>query len=524
MLIFYLTSTSSTGNSSYVLLTISILILSAFSYSYRTHHKILVNRYFYENSLPHYYAIPNEKDTSNYKNTKTKRPSFNEAPSTSRTAGSWKVLTEKLTKSTPQATKAAFGKIQPKALSQNNVFDELQCKHFDICSGCTIKGNFTESPFVKQAKKYFLSEGVNLSIFLGNITHWRTTAKLAVQPLSKWGGLKIGLYKSNTHDVEPITDCKVHHQRINEAIEELKASALEIGVKGYSEAKQGIPAQGELRYIQMTVERESRKVQLVLVWNVMNYKEAEQTLPRLVKKLKSRPDLWHSIHVNFQTSQSYNILNFHPKAWKTLWGPPLSIEKIGDAIFYFQPQIFRQSNLDVFEKNIIPTVIRNIPENSLVSELYAGIGTIGLNAAKISKSVLCSDSNEFIDAVFDKCADSLPEADREKVFFECLPAEEAILQGQCDEAEVLIVDPPRKGLDEGVMNLLIDKHPEKQAPNLKRLIYVSCGFEALEKDTRQLISSGKWKLKSADGFLLFPGSDHIEIVAVYDKIGLLLGS
>lgn len=108
---------------------------------------------------------------------------------------------------------------------------------------------------------------------------------------------------------------------------------------------------------------------------------------------------------------------------------------------------------------------------------------------------------------------------RESVFYENMPAEEAIAQGQCDEAQVLIVDPPRRGLDEGVLKLLVGTHETARAPALRRLVYVSCGFDALERDSRAMLSSGFWKLRSAEGFILFPGSDHVETVAVFDRIG-----
>jgi len=98
-----------------------------------------------------------------------------------------------------------------------------------------------------------------------------------------------------------------------------------------------------------------------------------------------------------------------------------------------------------------------------------------------------------------------------------MPAEEAVTEGQCDEAEVLIVDPPRKGLDNGVLQLLTGKHPTANADHLKRVIYVSCGFDALQSDSKELVSSGLWRIKSADGFVMFPGSDHIETVIVFDK-------
>jgi len=82
-----------------------------------------------------------------------------------------------------------------------------------------------------------------------------------------------------------------------------------------------------------------------------------------------------------------------------LWGPPALREKVGEANFFFSPQIFRQSNLDAFEKGIIPAVIRHIPAGSTVAELYSGIGVLGLNAATTAKVVLCSDTNEYVDEV-----------------------------------------------------------------------------------------------------------------------------
>jgi len=433
-----------------------------------------------------------------------------------RSADPWKVLVKKL--DTTKGAKEKFGKVV--VAKVDNTVDELQCVHYDSCAGCSMKGNFSDAPIVKRAKNFFASENLNFPTTLSDHIGWRTHVKLAVRPLSRWGGIKIGLFKAGSHDVLPIPDCKVHHPRINEAVEFLKAAAMEVGVKGYQEASNGNAAEGELRYIQMSIERETQKIQVVLVWNVFTFKEAEQTLPRLVKRLKGQPQLFHSVYANFQTSPSNVILNYNAKAWKLLWGPPSLKEKVGNANFFFSPQIFRQSNLDAFEKGIIPAVIRHIPEGSSVAELYSGIGVLGLNAAHKAKAVLCSDSNEYVDAVFDKCADTLPEGDQDKVFYENLNAEESIAEGQCNEADVLIVDPPRKGLDDGVLRLLLGKHEAAEAPDLKRVIYISCGFDALERDTRALLDSNIWQIRSTEGFILFPGSDHVETIVVFDKKGV----
>ena len=217
----------------------------------------------------------------------------------------------------------------------------------------------------------------------------------------------------------------------------IREAAKEVGVKGYQRAdvrekrnrRQKGPekreskivgsgtgkSEGDLRYLQISVEEHSGRVQVVLVWNAMTFKEAGQLLPRLVKRLKGRSDLFHSITANFQQSEGNAIFNYHPKAWKLLWGPPVLKQRIGDATFFFKPQIFRQANLGAFASDIIPLVVRNIPEGAVVAELYSGIGVIGLNAARKASEVLCSDSNEYVTDVFDSCVDSLEnEEDRAK--------------------------------------------------------------------------------------------------------------
>jgi len=367
--------------------------------------------------------FPSSRNTFRSSSLSRTQPSSQSTTSTSST-DSWKILTSKL--DNIKSSKEKFGKIEKKLyVDDDNTIDELKCKHFSTCSGCSIKGNFTETLLINKAKKYFFNNyKIKLNIIIYNITEWRTHVKLAVQPLSKWGGLKFGLYRSNTHIVESIPDCKVHHPYINQGIKELYKHCIDLNIKGYhndknnnnnnlqsysSSSSSSSSSQGELRYIQMSLDRISKRIQLTLVWNTNTFKDAEQSLPRLVKRLKGRSDLWHSVTVNFQTSDSNTIFNYNPKSWKTLWGPPLLREKVGDASFYFQPQIFRQANLDAFEQGIIPLIAKHIPPQAIIAELYAGIGLVGLNMAKYATEVYCSDSNEYIDGVFDKCADSLAE-------------------------------------------------------------------------------------------------------------------
>jgi tRNA/tmRNA/rRNA uracil-C5-methylase (TrmA/RlmC/RlmD family) len=88
-------------------------------------------------------------------------------------------------------------------------------------------------------------------------------------------------------------------------------------------------------------------------------------------------------------------------------------------------------------------------------------------------------------------------------------------------ADVAILDPPRKGLEPELLDYLCSKSihgggDDAPASSVKRLLYLSCGFPAFQRDCQRLLESNVWKLVSAEAFLFFPGADHIEILAVFD--------
>jgi 23S rRNA (uracil1939-C5)-methyltransferase len=139
-------------------------------------------------------------------------------------------------------------------------------------------------------------------------------------------------------------------------------------------------------------------------------------------------------------------------------------------------------------------------------------------------------------ALEQKNSRSIATGRREKTSYSVASAHKALTSGQALGADVLIVDPPRKGLEEDVLNELckpIDQYqssvddismltiPDDTARwtnDVRTLIYVSCGFEALTSDAERLLtSSAGWKLESATGYILFPGSDHVETLCIFRR-------
>jgi tRNA/tmRNA/rRNA uracil-C5-methylase (TrmA/RlmC/RlmD family) len=123
-----------------------------------------------------------------------------------------------------------------------------------------------------------------------------------------------------------------------------------------------------------------------------------------------------------------------------------------------------------------------------------------------------------------------------KATYTVASASRALLEGQALGADIMIVDPPRKGLCDEVLNQLCKPYNSKQsriddplllsqprysiswANDVHTLIYVSCGFDSLARDCDRLLSANAgWKLDSATGFVLFPGSDHVESVVILKR-------
>jgi 23S rRNA (uracil1939-C5)-methyltransferase len=412
---------------------------------------------------------------------------------------------------------------------------------------------------------------------------WRTQAKLAVAPKSSsWArdGCEFGLYQRGTHDVLAIPSCEVHHPAINRALDALRLATAKTGTAAFAKDTRD----GGLRYVQLQVERPTQKVSLTLVWNAELLKETQPALARLVKELQTRePDLWHSMWCHCNNGIGNNIFARNPRRWHRLSGMEYMREPIAvgnQGWLYFSPLTFRQGNLDGFDV-LATDVARAVPGGSKVCELYAGVGLLGLTTlAHLAKEgtplewIRCSDENPSNPRCFQRSIESLPlevtgldrrtnrkskedqgmtlaeladlieagesssrsENDMEKASYMVATATQALQRGEALGADVIIVDPPRKGLEDEVLESLCQPYkadqPYVESVNLltiaddkvnwtndvETLIYVSCGFDALARDSQRLLSSaGGWTLHSATGYLLFPGSDHVETLCIFKR-------
>jgi tRNA/tmRNA/rRNA uracil-C5-methylase (TrmA/RlmC/RlmD family) len=202
---------------------------------------------------------------------------------------------------------------------------------------------------------------------------------------------------------------------------------------------------------------------------------------------------------------------------------------------HFPPQVFRQANLTAFTA-IVQSIRRYMlgsyynndssrqSQHPRCLELYGGVGTIGLHVADLCRSLVCSDENPYNQACFEASADSLLQQLRKRqgnnhhiptIRYESLSAAQMVTRDRTlHDVDVVIVDPPRKGLERSVCAALAAT-ANNPASSLRLLIYVSCGFAAFQRDYQMLCPN--WRLQHAEGHILFPGSNAIETLAFFAR-------
>ncbi|CAI5491093.1 unnamed protein product, partial [Closterium sp. Naga37s-1] len=242
----------------------------------------------------------------------------------------------------------------------------------------------------------------------------------------------------------------------------------------------------------------------------------------------------------------------HPPAmWRHMIGPTDMWERLGGVDVCFTPGSFGQANYKAFD--LMLTHLHSlIPRRSSVVELYAGAGAIGLSLAATTQcSVRCYEINETARAPFTRSLERLQPLLRHPASVSWHQADaEAPVESHLDillDAHVVLVDPPRRGLHEPVLAALL--HAARHAGRLSQqqayrqsssnarsektkhrssgssnsggardaltLVYISCGWDAFQRDCDKLTQDGLFHLSHASAFNFFPGTNSIETLAVF---------
>ena len=328
----------------------------------------------------------------------------------------------------------------------------------------------------------------------------------------KDGNIVIGFYAGRTHHIVEQTDCCIGAPENGEVLRKVKAYMQKNQIRPYNEEHHS----GIVRHILIRTGYHTKEIMVCLIVNAAKascLKNAEQ----LTESLREM-DGMTSVMVNFNTEKTNVILG---KKSEVLWGQPYIEDFIGDVKYQISPQSFFQVNPMQTEKLYAKALeYAGLTGNETVWDLYCGIGTISLFLAKNARKVYG------VEIVPQAIEDARNNAKRNGIdnaeFFvgkaeEVVPAfyEKALKQAQDSEAgksirpDVVVVDPPRKGCEEVLLETIVKMQPQ-------RIVYVSCDSATLARDLKFLSANG-YAVKKVQPVDQFGHSVHIETVVLLSK-------
>jgi tRNA/tmRNA/rRNA uracil-C5-methylase (TrmA/RlmC/RlmD family) len=367
------------------------------------------------------------------------------------------------------------------------------CPHRPPCDGCPRFGadgiaRLARAELQELARLHGLADVPEYS---GNLSGFRHRARLAIR--GRLGTPKIGLFEADSHRVVHIPNCKVQHPLINAVAAVVRSALVDARISCYSDRAH----LGLARYLQVVVERQSASAQVMLVAN----SDTVQPLTRCLELIRERlGQHLHSLWLNLNTQANNTILGseFHLCS-----GPASVVESFGGAAVHYPPGAFGQSNLEVAQQ-IVAQIREWIPPGARVTELYAGVGAIGLSVLERVGWIRLNElSPQSLQGLQLGLAD-LPATLRDKV--EVVPGAAGAAIEALRDAQLVIVDPPRKGLDAPLTHALAARPPEQ-------LIYVSCDLPSFQNDLRLLLAGGRLRLAELRAYNLMPFTEHVETVA-----------
>ena len=378
---------------------------------------------------------------------------------------------------------------------------EPECPIYKECGGCQLQHMSYEGQL--KAKEKQVSdvlqrigklENVKVHPVLGMENPWRYRNKAQVPIGEHEGGLIGGFYQQRSHQIIDMKACIIQQEKNDEVVKGVKEICNINGVRAYDEQKH----KGELRHIMARYGLKSGEVMVVLVTRTNELTGKKKIIEEIVKTIPGVKSIVQNIN-----SKKTNVI-FGDET-KVLWGEEVIYDSIGDIKFAISARSFYQVNPEqtkvLYDKAL---EYADLTGEENVIDAYCGIGTISLFLAQKARKVY---GVEIVPEAIEDAKKNAELNEISNVEFAVGEAETVIPEwyGNGVVADVLVVDPPRKGCDEKLLQTIINMKP-------KKVVYVSCNPATLARDLR-ILEDGGYQTVEVQPVDMFPQTMHVECVA-----------
>lgn len=376
------------------------------------------------------------------------------------------------------------------------------CPHFDACGGCQIQHiNYNEQLLLKhemlmQSFERYTNEDItnikfNIMEGMNYPTHYRYKSQMPVRNTKN--GIISGFYQPETNKLVDIVHCPVHTELINATNEQVLKICDQYNIKAFDPKTM----YGLLRYIVIRQSHLNDDIQVTLVITIFN-----KVLFNAAKDIIKLPNVKS---VGISKNKDVKNVEIFGTDVEILAGKPTIQEGIHDLVYELKPKAFYQLNPKQAIKmyQYVKKQIDNI-EQKTIYDAYCGAGALTLYLGKYAKEVVGIDLSE---ASIESAKQNAKLNKLSNVSFKLGKVETVLpkLYDKNETPDVLVVDPPRKGLDRKTIDVL-------NRNVLDTVIYISCNPSTLAKNIKQL--SRRYDIISVTPFDMFPHTSHIESVTI----------
>ncbi len=312
------------------------------------------------------------------------------------------------------------------------------------------------------------------------------------------GRVVTGFYAGRTHQIIPNTECVLGVSINKEILEIIVAFMNQYGITAYDEETQT----GLVRHVLIRYGFTTKEIMVCLVINGDKIPNADKLVEQLTT-IVGMTSITYSVN-----KENTNVIM--GKEIGVLWGQSYITDYIGDVKYQISPLSFFQVNPMQTETLYgLALEYAGLKGEETVWDLYCGIGTISLFLAQKAKKVY---GVEIVPQAIDDARNNAKINQIDNTEFFVGKAEE-VLPEQYEKhqvyADVIVVDPPRKGCDETLLQTMVDMKPE-------RIVYVSCDSATLARDLKYLCENG-YELQKVRPVDQFPMTVHVETCVLLVK-------
>ena len=400
-------------------------------------------------------------------------------------------------------TSHAFAKIL-EIIEKSPFRVESDCGTYKRCGGCSLRHiEYDETLNIKQrmvenlVNKTFSCENhikVLPTLGMGNPYNYRNKAQFPVG-LDKEGKPIMGIFAQRTHEIIPMRNCLIQNYYSEQIANFIFGFVKQNGISVYDE-KSG---KGLLRHIVIKVGIRTHEIMCVLVINGKWFDKEKELAKAIVSEFPEVKTVVKNINI-----KNTNVILGQEN--EVIYGDGFIYDILGEYTFKISPMSFYQVN-PVQAEALYYTALEKaeLSKDDVLFDLYCGIGTIGIFASKFVKKVY---GIEIVEQAIEDAKENAKineidnieffAGDVEKIFDKLMKEKQAF-------PDVVIVDPPRRGLDANTIQTLLALEP-------KKIVYISCNPATLVRDIKML--EEKFETSEIQPLDMFPFTSHIENIAI----------